>query len=251
MKWFLFFSFACLALPLEGKEDGAIKARYVPLEIKNKQADRAFIDWLIDSQSYSISDELRKILTPEAREFIVNESQLPLKEYLTKEQFKQKVDQVRNDFEKRFPELSTKSYKRQLDKLIEDVITPEYVFQIDMKESLDPGDVHYNELMKSLSRFSTAEGTSLKDWAFSFLTSESQLIALSILRKETVGGLFFHDLLDYEQMYLLTIAAELITRRFMDNLRAVCQKYHFQEPPQIKVALKKRVNQFLFEKFSS
>ena len=94
MKWFLYLCCACLAIPLEGKKDGAQKAPYVPLEIKNKQADRAFIDWIVDSPSSSIPDELRKVLTPEARKFIVDESQLPFTEYLTKEQFKQKVDQV-------------------------------------------------------------------------------------------------------------------------------------------------------------
>ncbi len=247
MKRFLYLVLTCLLLPLEG----AKKAPYISLEDKNKQADKAFIDWVVDTPGSYLSEDLGKILTPIARDFLVNESQLPFTEYLNKEQLEQKVKQVRKEFEKRYlPSTAPKMHKSELQKLIKEIIIPRYEFQINPEETFDPLDKYYNELLQTLSLYSTGVGTTLKDWALSFLTSESQFVALSILRRETVGGKFYNNLNDIEQLHLLTLAGEVITRRFIQNLQAVKTKYHFEEPPFLEVALKKRINQFLFEKFS-
>ena len=100
-----------------------------------------------------------------------------------------------------------------------------------------------------MSLYKTPAGTYLNEWALRFLISESQLIALSILRRETVGGKLFNELSDSEQVHLLTLAAEVVTRRFMNNLQAVQKKFGFKEPSNTEMAVKKRVNQFLLEKF--
>ena len=103
MKWFLsLISLWLLILPLEGVKQVIL----VSLEDKNKQADRAFITWKLDTFHSPISPELRKILIPEAREFLVNQSQLPFTEYLGKDQLKQKVRQVSKDFAEKFNWLS-------------------------------------------------------------------------------------------------------------------------------------------------
>lgn len=245
MKHFLYLSLCLLAVPLQG----AKKVILMSLEDQNKEADRAFIAWKLDTPHSAVSPELRKVLTPEAREFLVNESQLTFAEYLNKEQLKQKVRQLSKDFTEKFKIAQYPwADKRELQKLIEAIVSPEYEFQID-PTALDPLDKTYNELFQTLSLYKTPSGTFLNEWALRFLTSESVFIALSILRRETIGGKLFNDLSDAEQVHLLSFLGEVITRRFMNNLQAVQKAYGFTEPSNAEMAVKKRVSQFLLEKF--
>jgi hypothetical protein len=228
----------------------AEKGSFVSLADKNRQADRAFLDWTLDSVGSSLPEELKTVFTSEARSFMVQEAQFPFKGYLTREQRKEKVKQARKEFEKRYG-LEGKPWrlKRILTKLIEELIAPEYVFQA-TPDDFDPLDKPYNELIETLSHYGTTQGTTLKEWALSFLTSESQFVALSILKRETVRGNYFKLLADSEQVRLLAMAGEVLTRRFMHNLQVAREKYHFKIPPHFEMSLKKRINQFLFEKFS-
>jgi len=229
---------------LEG-EKGAIISR----EEKNRQADHAFLTWAIDTRGSSLAPEVRALLTKEAREFIIQEAQQTCAESLGKEELKERVRDLRHEFERRYMKAKMQwPLRRQLQKLITDVVVPEYVFQ--KRESFDPLDERYNDLLNELSRYASPEKTSLRDWALGFLMSESQFIALSVLKRETVGGKLYNDLSDLEQKHLLALAGEVITRRFMSNLQAIQRKYLFGIPPLTEMAVKKRVNQFLFEKFS-
>lgn len=244
--------FLCLALlSFAPFIQGFKKAPYISLAEKNKQADRAFLDWLIDTPGSHVSPELQAFLNHDRREFIINETQLPFTEYLSKEQLKEKVKEIRKTLEEGYAAKPMPwPIKRALQKHIMEVLAPEYVFQKDSQQSFDLLDKNYNELLETLSQYATPEKTSLYEWALSFLTSESQYIALAVLRRETIRGKSYNELSDVEQMHLLALAAEIITRRFMNRLQAAQQKYHFKEPPFVEMAVKKRINQFLFEKFS-
>ncbi len=243
MKRYLISLFVCL---IGMSLIGAKKAPLLSLQEKNKRADTAFLKWRLEAPGSELL-ECKKILTPEAQAFLVEESQLPLTRYLSKKALKAKVHAVMADFLTRFG-AETPIQKRQLEELVTEIIMPEYEFQIDTSLLEEP-DKAYNELLDGLSRYKTVAGTFLNEWALRYLTSESQFVALSIIERETLNGKHFNELSDAQKGEILTLAGEVVTRRFINNLGPVRRKFGFRVPPHADMAVKKRVDLFLRAKF--
>lgn len=222
---------------------GAQKAPLVSLVERNKQADTAFINWRVTQAK--ISPELKAILTPEARVYLVEQAQLPLDRVLPKNELQKKVKEVSQRFIKKYPS-NIRIY--ELDRIIREVIVPEYVFHRD-PQARDKADKAYNELITTLSGYRTKPRTWLDIWALRYLTSEAQFVALSILEKETRNGKSFTQLETPEKLKLIKAAAEVVTRQFMSNLELTRKRYGFTVPPYTNMAVKKRVTLFLREKF--
>ncbi len=221
------------------------KAPLISLAERNKQADMAFIAWRVTAPYAEITPELKTLLTPEARTYLVEQAQLPLDRILPKSELQAKVQEVSTNVMTKYP---TKIARHDLDKIIKEVIVPEYVFHRDPR-ARDKADKAYNELIKTLSGYRTKPGTWLDIWALRYLTSEAQFVALSVIEKETFNGKSYNQLAAPEQLKIIESAAELVTRQFMSNLEVTRKKYGFTLPPHTNVAVKKRVISFLREKF--
>ncbi len=219
------------------------KAPLVSLAVRNKEADTAFINWRVAHTK--LSPELKALFTQDARAYLVEQAQLPLDKVLPKKDLQKKVREVSQAFIKKFPR---KVNIHDLDRVIKEVIVPEYVFHRD-PQARDKADKTYNELLKTLSGYRTKPGTWLDIWALRYLTSEAQFVALSIIERETRNGKVFSELETPQKLKIIASAAEIVTRQFMNNLALVRKQFGFTVPPFADMAVKKRVKSFLREKF--
>ncbi len=225
------------------------KAPLRTLQEKNKAADKAFITWRLNARGSTVSTDLRTLLTEEPINYLVEESQLPFTKYMSNKELKTKVRAVMGEFRKKYNHKDVMKTKQwELEELITEIIMPEYQFQVN-PNTFDSVDKTYNELLEGLSHYRTKAGTFLHMWALRFLTSESQLVALSVIERETKDGKPYNELSDSEKGRILTSAGDLITQRFMNNLEPDRSKFGFRVPPHATMAVKKRVDLFLREKF--
>lgn len=222
-----------------------LQAPLVSLAEKNRQADTAFLAWRVTAPHAELSARLTTILTPEARAFIVEHAQLPLDRVVPKKELLEKVQEVSVAFRQKYP-VTDGVY--DLERIIREVIVPEYVLQRDLTPTSDE-DRTYNQFLETLSAYRTKPGTWLDIWALRYLTSEAQLVALSVIERATYGGKSFNQLTPPEQIRLLESAAEIVVRQFMQNLEAARSQFKFTIPPYANVAIKHRVLAFLREKF--
>jgi len=221
----------------------------VSLREKNIQADTAFLTWRINAPESTISSELKNALTNEGRAFLVEQSQLPFSLYKDQKKLKAHVTQVVDAFLTRCKEENKAlPNRRELEELVRELIIPEYDLYYDPGAS-EQVDKTYNALLETLALYKTPAGTYLDEWALRYLTSESQLVALELLEKETKKGSRFNLLSDHNKVKLLDKVSQVVVRQFMQNLQPVHRKFHFTLPPYSEVAVKNRVDIFLQEKF--
>ena len=216
------------------------------LDDRNKQADTAFLYWQIYSPQSPIEPSLRKNVTPELITFIVNESKLPLDRYIPKSLLQKKAQGVAGKTLSVFFPDNPPFKKRDLEQLVSLVILPEYELQIDGSSEADES---YNRLLRLLGQYKTPAGTRLSVWALKFLTSEAQFVALEIIQGDSYKGVYFNDLSIRDKQLLLETVAEVVTRRFMENLLPVQKKLTFEMPLHLRNAIKRRLITFLHEKF--
>ncbi len=222
---------------------GSCFAKVPSLTEKNKQADTSFLQWKMQAPG---SAALKNLLTPEVITFVIEESQLPLDKPLSDRVLEEHVQRVAAAVLKKFDAKDVK--KRELDGLIRVLIRPEYTFQV--RKPLDDYDKAYNNFFGILKEQKTPLGTTLDDWALRFLTSEAITVALPMIERLTIEGKTFHELSPLEKKQLLDTIHEVVTKRFMDHLKAVRIKFKFQIPELAESALRRKIDIFLTQKFA-
>lgn len=223
-------------------------APLVSLAEKNKQADRAYLNWRLDEPGSSVSEAINASLNDDAREFIVQESQLPLDRLLSSQELQKKVHEVTDSFMKKFNLEST--FSRSLEDLVGALILPEYLLHIDPSLT-EESDITYNAFMRILRRYKTPAGTQLYIWALRFLTSESQIVAINVLVRYTKEDKTFNALDAEEKQKILDLVSEVVARRFITTIAVVKEEFGFEVPPHLYMALKERLSLFLYKKFIS
>ncbi len=228
------------------------KLQYVPtLEEKNKEADRAFIEWKISDPYSGLSLKLRQALTPDAIGYIVEEAEVPFTGVLNEDELEQHVATVTDNFIKTFdPEGRRELNRRELFALLKEVVEPQHVFQMKRKPTYFL-DKLYNSFLKVLQEHITPINTTLQEWALRFLTADSILVALPIIEAVDVDGKSFSQLTPQEKKLELQRAVDLITQRFLTNLAPVQEKFSIQVPGRMDEAIKYKITKFLQEKFIS
>ncbi len=236
----LFFIIVALGRVLIAAE----KAPLVSITQKNKEADRAYLTWRKESDP-----ALNSILTSDAIIYLANESQLPFDRLVTKKELQNKVRSVTDAFITKFNPTKDPSFKRRtVERLVAKIIMPEYLLQVDPNVR-DKTDKVYNDFVSTLGLYKTTAGPFLNVWALRFLTSESQIVALGIIKKMARGNKHFHKLPLQERQRILRSVSDVVVRRFMTNLIPVRKKFGFGVPPHLSMAIKGRINLFLHEKF--
>ncbi|MBA3752433.1 hypothetical protein H0X06_06650 [Candidatus Dependentiae bacterium] len=219
------------------------------IEARNKVADRAFLEWRVRSPHSSISAALRELLTPDLSSYLIQESALSFGTYISPKQLNEKAVSVMNNFLKKIgPDAAKKVKKGELRKLINELIKPEYVFELD-EQSTYRLDRIYNEMLERLAERRTPVGTTLKEWALRFLVAESVIIALSVVERIEIGNKQFNLLTPRDQEKALEAAVGLVANRFITNLETVRKTYQVVLPDRIDDAIRYKIRLFLSEKF--
>ncbi len=218
------------------------------LEEKNKEADRAFIRWKLDAPGSTVSPVLHSLLTPQAIAYLVYESQICFHAVLSKKRLKGKVDSISKQFIKKFNPTNKKVNLRELRTLVRKLIAPEFLF-LAGKSVTNKLDRTYNDLLRTLEEQKTLVGTTLREWALRFLTSESILVALPIIERLERAGKVFNKMTPNEKRRALRPVVDVVVRRFMHNLRPVREKFRFDLPLGTDAAVRHKVRQFLDKKF--
>ena len=243
--------------PQAPKKKPKKKVRVVQLEIpkvisvedKNKEADTAYLEWLVKDQYSFLSPSLRKILNDKAIAYLINESSLSFNKYWDAKTLNEKIRTVAARFIKKFG-LQGKITLSELQVLIRKLMAPERVFQAD-GPPLGGLNRMYNSFMHVLSDHITPVNTTLEEWALRFLTSESMLIALPFIAAIDKNGRSFNEIDPHEKEKALEPVVEILTQRFLNNLQPVQQKYAIAMPGRMDEVIKNKLRRFLYEKFVS
>ncbi len=229
-----------------------MKLEHVPtIEEKNKEAEKAFIEWKVSDSYSGLSSQLREALTPDAIAYIVEEAEVPFTGVLNEDELEQHVAKVTDNFIKTFdPEGKGKLNRRELFALLKEVVEPQHVFQMKLKPTYFL-DKLYNSFLKVLQKHITPINTTLQEWALRFLTADSILVALPIIEAVDVDGKSFSQLTPQEKKRELQRAVNLVAQRFLTNLAAVQEKSGIAMPGRMDEALKYKIAKFLHEKFIS
>ena len=226
-------------------------ARVPTIEEKNIQADRAYVRSIVSDRYSKVSPNLKTVLTPAAINFIVKEAQMPFKKVLDARELDKKIHQVTVKFLKKFdPENKKNINKRELYVVLRNIIKPEHVFQIAPQSQYLPDKI-YNQFLETLDEYITPVNTTLQEWALRFLTSESILVALPVIKALEVDGKSFNQLTPIEKKRALQPVIAIVTERFLRNFSPVQKKFQIQVPGRIDEAIKYKVSKFLSEKFIS
>lgn len=228
------------------------KKTYVSLlENSNKEAHKRFLQWKVRDPHSSLSPNLRKSLTDKAIQYLVDNSYLSLQNPLSEEAIEDKVQRVAAAFIKKYdPQGKKKIQKRELAELIREVIQPEWTFWVS-EYSPYPMDRTYLTFMTMLEEQLTPVDTTLKDWALRFLTSESIIMALPIIQAVDIQGKSFDQLTPDGKKHALQPAIDIITSRFLSNLRAIREKYNLPVSGLLDEAIKHKITHFLYDTFIS
>lgn len=198
------------------------------LQEKNIQSD---IDFLASNYT-GISPTLKALITkPEILAELAQESQVLLTQDIPDSELEQKAQDTAQKISRKFT--ISNQYQKELSQLLLRTIKPEIA-----AFNRDIPNAQYNQLYKNfmslLETKKTPAGTTLKDWALRFLTSQAVSTALSILEKQ-------------ENISTLT---KLMTERFMTNLTALQDKFSLTLPDNLDKALEERLAYFFKEKFN-
>lgn len=225
------------------------QAAVVSIEEKNKQADKAYLKWLVRDNSSFLSPSLRIVLNEKAITYLVNESVLPFGVYWDPLAINEKIQRAAFGFKRKFDPRG-KIPLDELDLLIRKLITPERVFQAraHAKSRLEG---LYSHFMSSLAEHVTPVNTTLEEWALRFLTSESMLIALPLVEAVDKKGLSFNQLTPQEKQQQLEPVVDILAQRFLNNLEPVQEKFSILMPGRIDEVIKNKLRSFLYKKFVS
>lgn len=205
------------------------------LEHKNIEADKALLNWKLNSEGSNIPDFIKNILrSPEKVEYLLKESHKSFDQKMSPEERKRNIGNVVNNFGANFKlgEISGQN-KEELTKLIEKLIMPE--LNIFLFPDSDKDQEAYDKFLNLLAKYKTPVGTTLRQWGLRFLTSESIIIAVPLIQKG----------LDIDQI------SSLVIEQFINNLSALENKYSFKAPENVSRVLQNKITKFLTEKFAA
>lgn len=217
---------------------------------KNITADKMFLNWKVKNDSKFPEDLKVLINVPEKLEFLAQESQVNFDKDISEEEVKIKIDKVIKNFLNKFEKSSPLNYViLDLKRLLKALIMPEIEVFVSSKSQKSKDEEIYNDFMKTLSHYLTPIGTTLKDWALRFFTSETILIGLPMIEKFEVDNKGFSDLTKEQKKQIFTDISLIITRQFMNNLNFVKNKYRFEIPDRISSIIQDKITSFLSKKF--
>lgn len=218
-------------------------------ERQSKQAHTAYLQWKINDPHTTLDPHIIKILTKPAQQFLINNTVLSFAHPLSEQSLDDKVQNVVKTFLKKFdPQGKKKVNPREMTTLVSELVKPEWIFWVP-ESSLYPSERTYIDFMNMLNEELTPVTTTLKVWALRFLTSESLLIALPIVQSVSVEGKSFNQLTTVEQKKALIPAIDIVTERFLSNMRALRQKYNLPFSGLVDEAIKEKITRFLHYKF--
>ena len=217
------------------------------IEEKSKKADKAFLQWKVEDANSTVAPALRKLLTPQAIDFIIARSQVPLGQQIGSRKIDQRIRSISREFIAKYDPKKTVN-AREMYQLLASVIEPQRLFEPN-PQATTPTDVLYNKLLASLGKHETATHTTLDAWALRFLTSESVIDALPIIKAVSVDGRNFNEMTPAERRKALDPAITVVTNHFLQNLRSLQKEYNIELPGRLDEAIRNKISKFFTDKF--